>query len=170
MARNVEIKARLDDIEKTRRLVAAVADRGPETLVQTDTFFKVDDGRLKLREFSGAEAELIHYRRPDATGPTESQYSRVPVSNIQGLKALLSRTLGVVGCVRKTRSVYWVGRTRIHLDDVQALGNFLELEVVLREQEQSNAGVREAEDLMDRLGIEENALVPDAYLDLLLRL
>lgn len=169
MARNIEIKARIEDVGRTHQLVAGVADRGPETLQQTDTFFKVDSGRLKMREFGDGMAELIYYHRPNQTGPKESLYQRTPVSNANAMRRLLSKTLGIVGCVRKTRTVFWAGRTRIHLDDVQALGNFLELEVVLREQEQLNVGVREAEDLMARLGIEEDSLVPDAYLELLLR-
>lgn len=169
MARNVEIKAHIDDLERTRRLAESAADRGPETLIQTDTFFKVEKGRLKLREFADGEAELILYSRPDATGPTESSYDRTPVLDVVGLRELLSRTLGVVGCVRKTRMVYWAGRTRIHLDVVQDLGNFLELEVVLKDQEHFDDGEREAGELMNRLGIGEEALVPDAYMDLLLR-
>ena len=167
MARNVEIKARVEDVERTQRLVAETADRGPETLFQTDTFFQVDAGRLKLREFSDSEAELIYYRRPDSPGPTESQYERSPVSDARALRELLSKTLGIRGCIRKRRQVFWVGRTRIHLDEVQDLGNFLELEVVLREQEPFEVGVREAEGLMELLEIDGGSLVSDAYIDLL---
>ena len=169
MARNAEIKARLEDAGATHRLVAAVADRGPETLFQTDTFFQVETGRLKLREFLGSDAELIYYSRPDTPGPKESQYARTTVSNAPALRALLSKTLGVAGCVRKKRLVYWVGRTRIHLDEVRNLGNFLELEVVLKEQEPFEAGVSEAKHLMERLEIDAASLLPDAYVDLLRR-
>jgi predicted adenylyl cyclase CyaB len=169
MARNVEIKARVDDMERTRRLAANAADRGPETITQRDTFFEVEVGRLKLREFSDSEGELIYYRRPDSVGPKESQYERTPVSNAPALLDLFSKRLGVLGCVRKRRLVYWVERTRIHLDGVEGLGNFLELEVVLNEQEPYEAAVREVEMLMDRLEIETATLVSDAYIDLLHR-
>jgi predicted adenylyl cyclase CyaB len=167
MARNVEIKARIDDIGCTRRLVANAADRGPETFTQTDTFFKVDVGRLKLRELSDAEAELIYYKRPDAPGPTESRYERVPVPDPRALWNLLATALGVYGQVHKNRLVYWVGRTRVHLDEVRDLGNFLELEVVLESEEPVEVGVREAERLMDLLEIPEDSLLSDAYVGLL---
>lgn len=169
MARNVEIKARVDDMEKIRQLAANAADRGPETITQRDTFFEVDVGRLKLRELSDSDAELIYYRRPDSPWPKESQYERTPVSNAPALLDLFTKRLGVLGCVRKKRLVYWVGRTRIHLDEVEGLGNFLELEVVLKEQEPFEAGAREAEMLMDRLEIDAATLVSDAYIDLLHR-
>jgi adenylate cyclase len=167
MARNVEIKARVSDMDAMRDQVAAIADHGPETLTQTDTFFQVSVGRLKLREFSDSSAELIYYNRPDSAGPTESQYERAPVVNARPMRELLSETLGTAGTVRKKRQVYWIGRTRVHLDEVEDLGNFLELEVVLKEHEPRTAGIKEAEQLMERLGIDAGALVPDAYVDLL---
>jgi predicted adenylyl cyclase CyaB len=169
MARNVEIKAHIEDLERTHRLVADAADRGPGTLTQTDTFFQVDAGRLKLREFSDSQAELIYYRRPDAPGPMESLYERVPVSDAHSLKRLLAAELGEKGVVHKKRLVYWVGRTRVHLDEVRDLGNFLELEVVLDAEERAEAGVSEARELMELFEIHEDSLLSDAYVDLLHR-
>jgi predicted adenylyl cyclase CyaB len=167
MARNVEIKARLRDLEATRRLVAGLAD-GPGQLVeQSDTFFRVEGGRLKLRERSGADAELIYYRRPDAPGPTESQYETVAVRDAGAMRELLAAALGVAGRVHKRRVVYRIGRTRVHLDEVQDLGAFLELEVELTPEEPTDVGVREAMRLMGALGIQEDALVAEAYVDLL---
>jgi predicted adenylyl cyclase CyaB len=165
MARNVEIKARIKDVEKMRRLVAEAADRGPETLTQTDTFFPVRVGRLKLREFADERAELIYYRRPDATEPTESQYERAAIADPHPLRDLLTAALGVRAQVTKCRSVYWVGRTRVHLDEVRDLGNFLELEVVLDDAEPADVGVAEARRLIGLFGIREDALVPGAYVD-----
>ncbi len=165
MARNVEIKAHIKDLERMRRLVAEVAGCGPETLMQTDTFFQVRVGRLKLREFADEPAELIYYRRPDTTEPTESQYHRAAVADPQALRDLLAAALGVGGRVTKRRLVYWVGRTRVHLDEVRDLGSFLELEVVLDEEEPTDVGVAEARRLMSVLGIHEDALVAGAYVD-----
>jgi predicted adenylyl cyclase CyaB len=167
MARNVEIKARIQDTETMRRMLAEAADGDPETLSQTDTFFQVEVGRLKLREFSDTEAEIIYYRRPDAPGPTESSYERVAISDPRLLRELLAAALGVCGQVSKRRLVYWVGRTRVHLDDVWELGKFLELEVVLGAEEPTDVGVKEAQRLMSLFGIHEDALVSDAYVDLL---
>lgn len=167
MARNVEIKARLTDLEATRRLVESLAD-GPGQLVeQTDTFFRVAGGRLKLRERSGADPELIYYRRPDAPGPKESEYETCAVPEAGALRELLGAALGVAGTVRKRRLAYRAGRTRIHLDEVRDLGSFLELEVELAPGESADLGVREAKRLMRALQIGEAALVAGAYVDLL---
>ncbi len=167
MARNVEIKALVHDMERTRKLVAAAADHGPETLKQTDTFFKVHTGRLKLRELSDTEAELIYYQRPDSADPTESYYERAPVSDARAYGDLLARVLGVKGRVHKERIVYWVGRSRVHLDEVRDLGTFLELEVVLEPGEPVESGVEKARKLMEMFDIHEDSLLSDAYVDLL---
>lgn len=167
MARNIEIKARVGDLAAMRRRVAGIADGPPETLEQTDTFFAVKAGRLKLRQLSTARGELIFYTRSDSTQPRESEYECVPVANGPALRRLLAAALGVRGEVRKRRHVYRVGRTRVHLDEVQDLGDFLELEVELKPGEPTAAGVEEAHSLMHRLGIEDDALVAGAYVDLL---
>ena len=169
MPRNVEIKARLADLAATRRLVAGAADRGPEVLAQTDTFFRVPGGRLKLREFSDRPAELIHYRRPDTPGPSESQWTKVTVPDAAALRELLAGALGVRGQVVKRRTLFLVGRTRVHLDEVRGLGDFLELEVVLADGETAAAGMGEAHRLLRLFGIRDDALVPEAYVDLLER-
>ncbi len=167
MPRNVEIKARLRDLEATRRLVERIADGSGQPVEQSDTFFRVEGARLKLRERSGADAELIYYRRPDAPGPKASEYATAPVRDAGALRELLAAALGVTGRVVKRRLVYRVGRTRIHLDDVQDLGSFLELEVELADGEPADVGVREAKRLMGALEIGEEALIAGAYVDLL---
>jgi predicted adenylyl cyclase CyaB len=167
MARNVEIKARIQDLAATRQLVAEVAGGEPETLSQVDTYFNVETGRLKLREFSDTEGDLIYYLRPDACGPTESHYQRISISEPKSLRELLTGALGVCGEVCKRRMVYLVGRTRVHLDEVEGLGCFLELEVVLEAEEPTDVGVAEAQRLMNIFGVPEDALVADAYVDLL---
>ena len=96
-----------------------------------------------------------------------SDYSRVPTSTPAALRELLSDALGVRAVVRKIREVYWVGRARIHLDRIEELGEFIELEVVLGEQDDIAAGVAEANRLMEALGIGEHDLVACAYVDLL---
>lgn len=169
MPRNVEIKARLDDVTATRRLVAAAADGPPRLLVQTDTLFPVRSGRLKLRESSDGPAELIFYERPDTPGPAESHFVRVPIADPAALRDILAAALGVLGRVAKRRQLYRVGRTRVHLDAVDGLGDFLELEVELRDDEPPEAGAADAERLMHSFRIGEDALVREAYVDLLLR-
>jgi predicted adenylyl cyclase CyaB len=167
LPRNIEIKARIDATESLAPLAAALADKGPVVILQDDTFFGCAAGRLKLRTFADGTGELIFYRRNDQHGPKESFYLRSPTSAPESLREALSLAYGVVGRVRKHRTLYLAGRTRIHLDKVDGLGDFLELEVVLREAEQPADGVLEAQQLMRRLGIETNQLLDDAYVDLL---
>jgi predicted adenylyl cyclase CyaB len=164
---NVEIKARLADVEAFERRVAEVADGPPATIVQHDTFFVTARGRLKLREFPDGSGELIYYERPDASGPTTSDYRIAPTSDTASLSSVLSRTLGVRGVVIKKRKLYRRGRTRIHVDRVQGLGNFMELEVVLRAGQTPTDGRAVADELMRLLGITPKSLVDVAYIDLL---
>lgn len=165
MARNVEVKARVRDMEALARRAAALADTGPTRIPQHDTFFRVTTGRLKLRRLDGG-AELIHYRRSDAAGPELSSYGRVPVSEPAALRTLLADALGVAGEVRKERMLYRMGRTRIHLDRVEGLGDFMEIEVVLAPDEPVEMGAAEAGRVMDVLGIETGDLVDGSYIDL----
>jgi predicted adenylyl cyclase CyaB len=167
LARNIEIKARITSVAALTERAAALADSGPTEILQDDTFFNCPSGRLKLRTFANNTGELIFYRRSDEHGPKQSFYVRTPTTDPESLRETLSLAYGTVGRVRKHRTLYLVGRTRIHLDVVQNLGDFLELEVVLRDDEAPDAGVREAADLMRRLGVEPSQLIDRAYVDLL---
>ncbi len=170
MPRNTEIKARIasrDDAEKIHRRAAELASAPPEVLQQVDTFFNAPHGRLKLRRFAGGSGELIFYERPDRTGPKTSAYERSPCSSPETLSSVLERALGRRGVVAKKRHVYLVGRTRIHVDDVENLGTFLELEVVLREGESESDGHATAVRLLGELSIDPSSLVSGAYIDLL---
>jgi predicted adenylyl cyclase CyaB len=165
--RNVEVKARVDSVEALLPRVAAVADRGPFEIEQDDAFFACAAGRLKLRTLASDEGELIFYRRSDEPGPKESSYVVAKTSAPESLRDVLARAYGPAGRVRKHRTLFLVGRTRVHLDRVNGLGDFLELEVVLDDGEPADVGVREAERLMARLGVEASQLVEGAYVDLL---
>jgi predicted adenylyl cyclase CyaB len=167
MARNIEIKAHVGDLAALTVRAGALADGGPREIRQDDTFFACPRGRLKLRAFSAEEGELIFYRRADQEGPKESFYIRAPTRSPDSLREALTLAYGEVGRVRKLRTLFMVGRTRIHLDQVEGLGDFLELEVVLRENESAEAGVREAHDLMARLNVQSSQLIDRAYVDLL---
>ena len=167
MARNVEIKARLDSIEGLLAAAAALADHGPERIAQDDTFFGCLHGRLKLRAFADGRGELIAYERPDSSGPITSDYRITPVPDPDALRETLRRALGVTGRVVKQRTLFLVGRTRMHLDRVDGLGDFLELEVVLREGEDAQRGIAEVRGLLTRLNVQPSQLIARAYVDLL---
>jgi predicted adenylyl cyclase CyaB len=165
---NVEIKARVENPVRSKALTEALAGTPAQLIVQEDTFFAAPRGRLKLRKLSSTSAELICYEREDGAGPKESRYSIFPTSEPDSLKSVLGMSLGVRGVVRKTRALYLVGQTRIHLDEVEGLGSFVELEVVLQRNQSHADGVRIARELMIKLEIQDSELVEQAYIDLLL--
>jgi len=167
MARNIEIKARIDSVEKLASKAAQIADGPPVEILQDDTFFKCAAGRLKLRAFVDGTGELIFYRRADAQGPKESFYVISKTQEPDSLRETLSLAYGEVGRVHKHRTLFLAGRTRIHLDRVVGLGDFMELEVVLDEGEAAASGVSEAHALMAALGVSDSQLIEGAYLDLL---
>ena len=170
MPRNIEIKARIDSVDRVARIASTLADQGPIEIAQDDTFFRCNDSadRLKLRTFAPDRAELIFYRRANRSGPKESFYLITPCTTPDTLRESLTLAWGQAGRVRKQRRLFIVGRTRVHLDRVEGLGEFLELEVVLREGELPEAGTAEAHALMAQLGIGTDQLVQGAYVDLLL--
>lgn len=167
MARNIEIKARIAGVDALARAVAPIATSGPTLIRQDDTFYACPNGRLKLRRFADGDGELIFYRRDDLAGPKTSHYHRSPTAAPDSLHEALALGYGTVGRVRKERLLFMVGRTRVHLDTVAALGEFLELEVVLADDEPAETGMAEARRLMARLGIAPEQLVEGAYVDLL---
>lgn len=148
MARNVEIKARIANVEALIPKVAALGGDGPFEILQDDTFFRCESGRLKLRDFLNGSGELIFYRRANQLGPKESFYLRSVTSTPGVLREALSLAYGQAGRVAKHRTLFLVGRTRVHLDRVEGLGHFLELEVVLGQNESSEEGARETQELL----------------------
>lgn len=169
MPRNVEIKARIESVEALLPLVTPLAESGPTEMEQDDTFFRCENGRLKLRAFPDGTGELIFYRRSDRRGPKESSYAISATLSAATLRFAMTAAYGESGRVRKHRTLFLVGRTRVHLDRVEGLGDFLELEVVLADGEPTEAGVAEARSLMEKLSIEATNLVEGAYVDLLAR-
>ncbi len=167
MPRNIEIKTRIDSVQALLPRARALADGPEQPNAQDDTFFSVPQGRLKLRQFDDGSAELIHYQRPDTVGARGSDYLRVTVTDPAALREALARGLGVLGRVRKQRLLLMVGATRIHLDAVEGLGDFLELEVVLQAGQTDEQGSAIAEALMQSLGLGLAPRLAGAYLDLL---
>ncbi|MPZ98402.1 MAG: CYTH domain-containing protein [Dehalococcoidia bacterium] len=164
--RNIEVKARVED---PARLVGRVLELGA-TLAwerhQRDTFFAVPDGYLKLREMEGG-AELIAYRREPASEPRPSDYEVAKVDEPLQVAALLRGRFGVRGVVEKQRRCFQWRHTRIHLDEVEGLGPFVELETVVSGGLSNEAAEAEAREVMERLEIDPAAAVPGAYLELI---
>ena len=167
MARNVEVKARTNDPLSLIGRAQTLATAGPFNLEHVDTFFDCPGGRLKLRDFVNGKGELLFYRRANDAGPKESFYLRHETSAPAELRDILTQAYGAIGEVSKHRTVFLIGRTRVHIDDVARLGHFVELEVALADGEPAEAGRREVEELMHKLGISSKELIRAAYMDLI---
>jgi adenylate cyclase len=167
MPANIEIKARVHDFNEIRRRAEQLSVRPVEIIPQEDTFFNTPQGRLKLRVLARDKGQLIYYTRPDQEGPKRSEYHIFLTSDPENLKGVLRLAYGIRGIVKKTRYLYLVDQTRVHLDDVDGLGQFMELEVVLQEGQTDAVGQAIAEGLMSALGVERNDLLEGAYMDLL---
>jgi predicted adenylyl cyclase CyaB len=167
---NVEIKARLRDLEAARRVALGLCARFEWEDRQVDTYFRVPRGRLKLRESSLSGAEVIIYVRPDAAGPRRSDYAIIPAGDPVRLRWLLEQMLGVEAVVEKTRRLFVLGETRIHLDSVRGLGDYLELEAVhdAADPAAEAAARREVERLTAAFGFRDDELVAGSYRELIL--
>jgi predicted adenylyl cyclase CyaB len=167
MPSNIEIKAHVRAFDEIRRRAEQLSDTPVEVIPQVDTFFNTAQGRLKLRVLSEDKGQLIYYMRPDQDGPKRSDYHLSLTSDPKNLKQVLELAYGIRGVVRKTRYLYLVSQTRVHLDDVEGLGQFMELEVVLRDGQSDAEGQAIAEGLMTALGVERSDLLEGGYMDLL---
>src|SRR5512138_1235432 len=167
MPANIEIKARLRNSADLNRRAAALSDTPVQIIPQEDTVFNAPHGRLKLRELARDRGQLIYYERQDTAGPKRSHYLIAETADSAALKTVLAEALGIRGVIRKRRSLYLVGQTRIHVDEVEDLGQFMELEVVLRPGQSEAEGQAIAADLMAKLGVSESDLLKGAYMDLM---
>jgi homotetrameric cytidine deaminase len=167
-SRNIEIKARDADPARTLRLALGLGATDSGVISQRDTYFAHARGRLKLREQEPGEDELIEYRRFDDPRARTSSYRRVPVANAAELRAALDAALGTLVVVAKRRHLLLRDNVRIHLDEVEGLGTFLELEAVASEGSDLASEHAQVAELRDRLEIGDAALLGQSYSDLLL--
>ncbi len=137
---------------------------------QIDTYFKVPEGRLKLRQ-GNVEQNLIFYQRPNQEGPKQSDVLLHKPTDVDGLKQVLASALGVLIEVDKRRSIFFIDNVKFHVDEVRHLGRFLEIEAI---DEDGSIGVErlraQCDYYMQQLGVDENDLVQVSYSDMLLRL
>ena len=166
--RNVELKARDPDPAGTLERALALGAEDHGTMQQRDTYFAGARGRLKLREQTPGDDELIEYRRSNSPDARTSAYRRVPVADPAALRGALEAAYGTLVVVDKRRRLLiWEG-VRIHLDEVEGLGSHLELEAVAAEGSDLTDERRKVEHLRAELGIEDGELVAGSYSDLLL--
>ena len=179
MNRNIEIKAVCDDLDRVRAAAQELSARCAGIEEQCDTFFRTARGRLKLRrrllnaEGDGAgigdeHFELIWYQRRDTTIAKGSDYYLIRVIDGAELRRLLAEGLGILAEVRKRRTVYLWRNVRIHLDEVEHLGSFIELEAMVDESCDESSARAKIDQLCDALKILPDQLIDVSYSDLLL--
>lgn len=161
---NLELKARDLNPRHTQTAARALGATDRGLVSQRDTFFWVPEGRLKLREESGT-AELIHYQRADQPQATASRYWRRPIQDPEEMKEVLDRHLGVTAVVSKRRRLLVKDNVRIHLDEVEGLGAFVELEATPPPGHRPESQIDQINALRRALGISDELLVAGAYAD-----
>ena len=164
--RNIEIKARLRDWARANETCVRIGAESQGDIQQTDTYFDIPDGRLKLRECDPGEDYLVFYHRPDVAAVRGSDYHIEPAGASMG--QLLKQALGVLGVVRKTRALWLWENVRIHLDRVENLGDFIEFEAVLSKDHDDADGFEKLTYLRDAFEIRDDDLETGSYSDLLL--
>jgi len=164
--KNLELKAVADDLARLRVTLRKIGAKRQRPLAQTDTYFTVREGRLKLRQRKGQRtAELIAYRRADAKKARASEYQKLPVDDPAGLLRLLASMFEPGVRVTKVRDLWMHGDTRVHLDTVEGLGTFVEIEVPY---DKDAARARNSmKRLVRALGIERGHLLDRSYADML---
>jgi predicted adenylyl cyclase CyaB len=160
---NLELKARIADLEEARELAAAIGAVRQGTEEQVDQYFSVPAGRLKLRRSSLDGAHLIVYQRPDDHGARVARFHRLPVADPDGLEAVLSAMFGRAARVAKQRDVWWWQDVRIHLDRVQGLGSFVEFEARLDRIGDPAEARRRIERLGHEFGITAGDAIAGSY-------
>lgn len=166
---NVEIKAKSNNPTFVREYLLSHNAEFKGTDNQTDTYFNVPNGRLKLRE-GNIENSLIYYERTNQAGPKQSHFQLVKVEDATGLKEALIKANGLKVVVEKKREIYYIQNVKFHIDEVPGLGSFVEIEAgnILADltkeelQQQCNFYLKE-------FGIQEADLIEVSYSDMLLR-
>jgi adenylate cyclase, class 2 len=167
MRKNLELKAHYPSSKSAESVCLRLGADRRGVLRQTDTYFRIRRGRLKLREINSDQFELIYYQRKNLKGTRHSDFLVVPLKSVQPMNDVCKGVFGVKAIVKKKRSLFLYKNARIHIDSVEGLGTFIEFEVIV------NRGRKQAARLMSFLisefQIEKRAMIGESYCDLLTR-
>jgi adenylate cyclase class 2 len=166
---NIEIKARCTNLRQMEQAVKAAGALWERNIEQVDIYFSVNHGRLKLRRENGKDQALIYYDRPDTNSPRLSHYEVVPMAPGQKIARTLEQALGVKTTVCKRRQLWRLDNIRIHLDEVEGLGSFIEFEVEVLPGRDIGGCRAQADELMQHLAISPSDLIAGSYSDLLIQ-
>jgi len=163
MARNIEIKARLSDLTAARAKAIGLGARAYVVEEQVDSYYALEGGRrVKVRRINGGRSELIDYERPEGSGVRASDYTITPLADDAPAPG------DPVVVVRKRREVLLIDNVRVHLDQVEGLGSFLELEAVVDAAHDDAVCRAQVDRIMDALGLREVDLIRASYAELLI--
>jgi adenylate cyclase class 2 len=166
--RNLEAKFSIDDAALARARAEEIGFSMRGTLVQRDTFFAIANGKLKLREELDG-ATLIHYSRAHEGTLEVSNYEIVPVLEPGQLHAMLTKALGIVAEVRKVRTLLMRRNVRLHLDRVEGLGSFGEIEAVVGDEEMPEIYRIEVDEILAALEVTPTKLISESYFEMMAR-
>ncbi len=168
--RNFEFKARADEIEKSENLLLTLNPEFKGIDHQTDTYFNVVHGRLKLRE-GNIENSLINYEREDYAGAKESRVILYRHTSDAALKEILTKQLGVKVVVKKKRKIYFVENVKIHFDQVEQLGTFIEVEAIDKKGSFTTDELKEqCNRFFDFFGLKKEDIIDKSYSDMILEI
>jgi len=163
---NLELKAKVNSKDNIKSLLNDLGATFECKMVQVDTYFNVSKGRLKLREIDKKESQLIYYDRKESTTEMWSNYQIVKVDEPGRLKEVLAASNGIRVVVKKIRDLYMYENCRIHIDEVEGLGSFIELEVIHKDSETKTKELFKF--IKEKLSAEIEENINESYSDLLL--
>ena len=166
---NIEIKARFRRTRRSNNTLKKIGAHFEAVESQIDTYFNVDNGRLKIRERDTGAPQLIQYFREDKHSPRPSYYEIVHLGSVERVKKTLQKEHGIRAVVRKKREIWIWEKVRIHFDIVERLGDFIEFEAVMDDKSEMMIREEEVRRLMVEFGIDEQHLVKESYVDLMER-
>jgi len=165
--KNLEIKARFQWSHDIDDILEEIDAKFETAEIQTDTYFNVNNGRIKIRERQGKDAQMIQYFRDDKADVKESRYSMVHVKNPEAVKSILTREHGIREVVHKHREVWIWENVRINFDKVKKLGEFIELEAIIDDDNSGEICENRIRELMVKFDIKKHNLIEQSYIDLL---
>lgn len=163
--KNIEIKARVDNTDLLRSVLKSKNAECKGIDFQTDTYFTVNSGRLKLRE-GNIENSLIYYKRDNLCGPKKSEVILYKNVNDESLKNILLNVFEVKKVVKKKREIYFIDNVKFHIDEVENLGSFFEIEVIDYNDSMADSEMKKVcTGYMDLFKITKENLISESYSD-----
>ena len=164
---NFEFKARTTELENLEKKFLELNPKFIGEDDQTDTYFNVDKGRLKLRE-GNIENSLIWYERENTAGAKQSDVLLYQHNPDKTLKDILLKLHGIKVIVEKRRRIYFIDNVKFHFDTIAQLGTFIEVEAIDKD---GNLGIEKLKEQADKyaafFNIQSEDFIAISYSDML---